>query len=172
MNERIIRNLGIALLAILALYGLLRWQQSRTFEPVKPKEFNFKAITAKSTERIGIKDGGSSYNIVKSGKNWTLDSKKKASKTAMDELFNGLKEAEIEQLTATKKSKLAELQIDDESGKTVTFWTKDRKFTFMVGKQSLDGTNFYVRLPKEDKAYLASGNLGTIFAKKATDWTK
>lgn len=170
MNERIIRNLGIALLAILALYGLLRWQQSRTFEPAKPKEFDFKAITVKSTKRIEVKGTEASYNIVKSGKNWTLNGKKKVSKTAIDELFNGLKEAEVEQLAVTNKSKMAELQVDDKSGKLVTFFTKERKMSFIIGKQTMDG--FYVRLPGKYEAYLASGNLGTIFAKKATDWIK
>jgi len=168
MNEKTIRNLAIALVVMLAVYGLLRWQQNRTFEPAKPGGFNFKQITKKNTDRIKVK-GSQNYTLIKKGDKWLLNNKK-VDKDAIDELFNGLKEAEVEQLVSTKTEKMVSLQVDDKTGNTVTFSTKDNQYIYIIGKQGPDGVSFYTRRPKENKVYSAKGNLGSIFAKKASDW--
>ena len=169
MNEKTIRNLAIALVVMMALYGLLRWQQNRSFEPTKPAGFDFKQITKKNTNRIEVKSQSQNYVLIKKGDRWLLNNKK-VDKNAIDELFKGLKESEVEQLAATKNAKMASLQIDDKSGKKVTFSTKNTRNTYIIGKQGLDGMSFYARLPDENKVYLAKGNLGIIFAKKSSDW--
>ena len=169
MNEKTIRNLAIAVVVMMALYGLLRWQQNRSYEPAKPSGFTFKEITGKNTNRIEVKSEKDNYVLVKKDGKWLLNDKE-VDKAAIDELFNGLKEAEIEQLAATKNAKMASLQIDDKSGKKVTFSTKNTRNTYIIGKQGLDGASFYIRLPNENKVYLTKGSLGTVFAKKAGDW--
>ncbi|TET55085.1 MAG: DUF4340 domain-containing protein, partial [Actinobacteria bacterium] len=90
--------------------------------------------------------------------------------TEIDSLFDGLKDASISELAATKKSKLVSLEVDDENGRLVTFHTKEKKISFIIGKAGIDGNSFYVKLPKKSKAYVASGNLGTVFAKEIDGW--
>jgi histidinol dehydrogenase len=170
MNEKIIRNLIIALVGILAIYGLLRWQQDLSYVPAKPAGFNFKAITKKLTSEVEVKSQKANYVLAKKDDKWFMDSKKVDS-SAIDELFNGLKDADVEQLATAKKEKLASLGLDEKSSKQISFQTKNGKFSFIIGKQSIDGSGFYVQLPKDkNKAYLASGSLGTVFTKKASDW--
>lgn len=171
MNEKVIRNLGIALLVLLALYGILRWQQNRSYEPAKPAGFNFEAITAKNTKTIEVKSATDKYKLIKKNGKWQLK-KREVDQAAIEAVFTGLKNATIAQIAATTKVKLVSLQVDDQSGKQVTFTTNKDRFTFIMGKQGMDGNSFYIRLPKEQKAYQASGTLGAAFAKKASDWYK
>ncbi|TET52568.1 MAG: hypothetical protein E3J54_06210, partial [Actinobacteria bacterium] len=94
MNEKVIRNLGITLMVIIALYGFMRWQQNRSFEPAKPKGFNFKKITKKNTQKISVKSAKTDYALVKKNSKWQLNGIE-VSSTEMDSLFDGLKDASI-----------------------------------------------------------------------------
>lgn len=169
MNEKTLRNLAIALVAIVAIYGLMRWQQSRSYEPAKPKGFTFSSITSKNTTAIKVKSSDSNYELNKKDNKWFLDDLE-VQQSSIDELFKSLKEAEVQTLAATKKGKLAQLEVDDETGKEVTFVTTKKKHTYVLGKQGQSGSDFYVRLPKSKKAYLAKGTLGMTFNKSSTDW--
>ncbi len=169
MNDKLVRNLGIALVVLLALFSFLRWQQNRSYEPAKPKGFDFASITAKNTSGIKVKGAGEDYTLTKSGDKWQLEGLE-IDKSAIDALFANLKDAEIQQVAATKTDKIAALDVNDEKGKNVIFETKKGSFNFIIGKSSPDGSGFYIRMPKAKEAYLASGMLGGTFTKKAADW--
>ena len=169
MNEKTIKNLTITLLVIIAIYSFMRWQQNRSFEPAKPKGFEFSKITSKNTESIEVKSADGNYKLVKKDGKWTLEGLQ-VQQSSIDELFKNLKDAEVQTLAATKKERLAQLEVDDEAGKNVTFVTKNKKYNFIIGKQDKTENNFYVRLPKSKKAYLASSGLATTFSKSAGDW--
>lgn len=169
MNDKMVKNLTIVLVAMVAVYGFMRWQQNQSFEPEKPKGFNFSSITNKNTTSIIVKSKDAKYTLNKFSDKWTLD-KLEVDQASIDAIFNDLKTAEVQQVAATTPGKLALLEVDDIKGKGITFVTDKKEHTFIIGKSGPDGTSFYVRLPKENKAYVASGNLAGSFTKKASDW--
>ncbi|MDD2890203.1 MAG: DUF4340 domain-containing protein [bacterium] len=83
--------------------------------------------------------------------------------------FDGLSKLEIGQIVSSRKERHQEFEVA-ENGIKITAWTGKTPFTFILGKQSPDFINSYLRFPDKNEVYFADGVTKWMVNRSSDEW--
>lgn len=170
MSDKTIKGLLIALVALLAVYGIFRFAETKSLKPKNPKGFNFTNIKEKNIDKIAVKNAKGNYELVKNNNKWQIDGKD-IDDNNITQLWTSLQNTRVGSLATDKESEFSLYQVDDSQGKFITFYSKGKEAaSYIFGKQNADFTSGYLRKPKSNKIYSVSGHIGSLFEKAKKEW--
>jgi len=139
-----------------------------------------KAPFAKATDqsaRIELSQGASGVTLIRSGKDWTVQSSTSAVYPADPDrvrtLLSGLPSVQLEDVIADRADRAADFDVDPAKGTRVQLLgaSKNLLADGIFGKQAPDYSHIYFRFPDQNTVYLARGILrGELGGTTLEEW--
>jgi hypothetical protein len=175
MSEKTLKALVGALVVVLALYAGV-WMVSRWTgggPSAAPALANvFEGASPSVVTRVQMTGPKGSVTLARTdttGRTWTVNGFATDSGTVAG-LFSALKDTKIGDLVSTNPANQTAMGISADSAMTLSFDVGGDTRTLLVGGNGPRYNTVYVRLPDQDKVYLAEGHLRSEVARSVDDW--
>jgi hypothetical protein len=172
VSEKTLKILVGALLVAVILWGgvtlVSRWTGGGP--TAAPALANiFQGARADSVTAVRITGPKDSVNLERKGTRWTVNDFATDSGMVSD-FFTTLRNTKVGDLVSTNPANQAAMGISKDSAWTLTFDLGGKARTLLVGKTGPRYATAYVRLPGQDRVYLADGNLRSEVTRPVDDW--
>jgi len=172
VSEKTLKALVVILLGAVILWGgvtlVSRWTGGGpTAAPALADVFQ--AAKADSVTAVRITGPKDSVSLERKGTKWTVNDFATDSGMVSD-FFSTLRNTKIGELVSTNPANQAAMGVSKDSAWTLSFDVGGKAHTLLVGKTGPRYATAYVRLPGQDRVYLANGNLRSEVTRPVADW--
>jgi hypothetical protein len=129
----------------------------------------FQGARADSVTAVRITGPRDSVSLERKGTRWTVNDFATDSGMVSD-FFSTLRNTKIGDLVSTNPANQAAMGVSKDSAWTLSFDLGGKAHTLLVGKTGPRYATAYVRLPGQDRVYLANGNLRSELTRPVADW--
>lgn len=124
---------------------------------------------ADSVSLVRLEGPDDSVVLRRTGKKWTVNGLATDS-TIVANFFSTLNNTKIGALVSTNPANQAAMGVSKDSAWTLAFDLAGKTHTLLVGKTGPRYGTAYVRLPNQDRVYLANGNLHSEVTRRRDGW--
>jgi hypothetical protein len=172
VSEKTLKILVWTLLLAVVLWGGLtlvsRWTGGGPTAAPALADF-FQGAKADSVATVRITGPKDSVTLERTGARWSVNAFAADSSTVAN-FFSTLGNTKIGDLVSTNPANQAAMGISKDSAWTLSFDLGGKAHTLLVGKSGPRYATAYVRLPGQDRVYLANGNLRSEVTRPANGW--
>lgn len=168
--------IALSVLVVLLILALLLYKSPYDAKREKPN-VAVPTMTADTISSIEITnppaDAAKNVTLTKQGDAWmvTAPQKFKADPNIVKSTVDKLAEFEVTGIRSKKAAKHDLFEVTDEKGINVKVNTNDGKtFTFILGKNSKDFRNSFIRLPGDDNVYVIKGAIKSYISRELSAW--
>jgi len=171
MSAKTLRNLVVALIVVLLLWGGTVMISSRGEAKGADTEIAgvLDGLTPDAVTSVRMSRGGDTISLTRQGSAWDVNGWA-ADSAQVAGLFTTLADAHIGDLVATNPANHDRMGVSEDSAWTVVFDVGSKPRTLLVGDRGPRYGTAYVRLPGEDAVYLAEGDLRARMDRSVTEW--
>ena len=169
MTVRQLRQIGIALVVAIGLWGLARLLGGGGDEI--PQSQVIRAVAALEVDTAEFAGTDDTVRLVQIMPGTWLVNGYAASPDAVSELFAALTEGATGELAARSATSHERMGVDDAGGTRLRFVRGDQTLaTVILGRQGRAYRTIYARRAGEDEVYLLEGQLATLANRPVSDW--
>jgi hypothetical protein len=171
MSAKTLRNLVVALIVVLLLWGGTVMISSRGEAKGADAEVAgvLDGLTPDAVTSVRVTRGGDTISLTRKGSGWDVNGWA-ADSAQVAGLFGTVADAHIGDLVATNPANHDRMGVSEDSAWTVVFDVGSKARTLLVGDRGPRYGTAYVRLPGEDAVYLVEGDLRARMDRSLTEW--
>ncbi len=171
MSAKALRNLVVALIVVLLLWGGTVMLSGRGEAKGTDSEIAdvFVGLTPDAVTAVRMCRPGDTISLTRTGAGWDVDGWA-ADSAQVAGLFKTLADTNVGDLVATNPANHERMGVSEDSAWTVVFDVGPGSRTLLVGDRGPRYGTAYVRLPGENAVYLAEGDLRARMDRSLTEW--
>jgi|GEM_PF-2549480 len=168
--------IALGVLVVLLILVLMLHKSPYDAKQEKP-DVAIPAMTADTISSIEITnpqaDAEKNVTLTKEGDTWMVTAPKtfKADANIVKSTVDKLAELDVTGIRSKKKAKHELFEVSEEKGINIKVTTSEGKtFAFILGKNSKDFRNSFIRLPGDDKVYVIKGAIKSYMSREIKNW--